>query len=188
MLKLRKGDIWKAVALTAAIVLVGVFLYRQLKSFAGPPGAPQKTVADGTAATAGQGGALAADPESQTLFAERPRKPAADLARARTASDPFRPYFVGVAGAAKEGGAKRASGPGPLEADFGELRLIGVISGGRRPLAVLRDGSRRFHVGVGDSLPGGWRLGPIDANGATLVKGGERVRVPLASASSRKSR
>jgi len=63
-----------------------------------------------------------------------------------------------------------------LSPELAELRLTGIISG-TRPMAVLRQGDRRYFLRSGDALPGGWRIVQIEARGVTVAKGNERVQL-----------
>jgi hypothetical protein len=71
--------------------------------------------------------------------------------------------------AAKEAAAKGTS-PEPL-------KLVGVVRG-KQPLAVIRRGDRRYYAKLGDAVSG-YTLVGIGVDQVTLIKGSERVTLPL---------
>jgi hypothetical protein len=175
MFKLRKGDLGKAIALIAAIVALGFFIVRTLVAASRPP-----AVAGMGARAAGASeaeDASGAPTEGRRLFAHRPRTPLADIARAQTAPDPFRPYVtVRQAGSGDSGSG---GGSAVVAAELGALRLTGIISSPEQPLAALTDGPRHYYLRVGETLPGGWRLVAVGTSTVTLAKGRQRVELGL---------
>jgi hypothetical protein len=110
----------------------------------------------------------------------------ADVARAKIAPDPFRPYVSARPGSdteSVEGPEAEARTSSPLTSDLAGLRLTGVISDTRQPLAALTDGTRHYYVSVGEVLPGGWRLIRIGGRTVTLTKDGQNVEVGLVQSS-----
>lgn len=205
MLKLRRGDLWKAVVLLLAIVGVVVFIAYQIRSASAPHShsltvpLPQETQAAPSAAeeqaTRATGGGM---------FAPRAHPSAGELAKARTASDPFRP---GVSTEKPQAPAQQAApnlapsgsqpptpsaSPGRPQLTFappkpttrsapsGSVELKGIMSG-PPPLAVLRAGEQRYFVRQGESLPGGWKVARIGTNDVVLAKDSARVQLTLAS-------
>jgi hypothetical protein len=74
--------------------------------------------------------------------------------------------------------ASRATKEGPGKGTSPEpLKLVGVVRG-KQPLAVIRRGDRRYYAKLGDAVSG-YRLVGIGAEQVTLVKGSERVTLPL---------
>lgn len=182
MFRLRKGDLWKAVALAAATVVPVFFIVRTLIAASRPPGAAAQSAQVAQSAESGQAGDAKGEPRATRLFAERPRTPMAGVARARIAPDPFRPYASARPAPEEEAGgtAEATPAPSPLPSELDGLRLIGVISGTREPLAALTDGRERYYVSVGETLPGGWRLVRIGGRTVTLTKDGQNAEVGLA--------
>ena len=77
--------------------------------------------------------------------------------------DPFASQAV------KEAAAKGTS-PEPL-------KLVGVVRG-KQPLAVIRRGDRRYYAKLGDAVSG-YKLVGIGVDQVTLLKGSERLTLPL---------
>jgi hypothetical protein len=182
MFRLRKGDLWKAVALAAATVVPVFFIVRTLIAASRLPGAAAHPTQIAQSAEPGQAAGATGEPRPSRLFAERPRTPMADVGRARIAPDPFRPYASARPASEQEAGgaSEETRAPSPLPSELDGLRLTGVISGTREPLAALTDGSRHYYVSVGETLPGGWRLVRIGGRTVTLTKDGQNVEVELA--------
>lgn len=170
MLKLRKGDIWKAVVLVVLIAATGWFISRTLRQMRGP--APAARAAQGPAEQAQR---PAQAPAVKEMFAPRTRDLAA-LAKAASAPDPFRPYVSTetVAVSTAPSAAKAAPPPPPPAPELAGLRLTGVVLGSR-PMAVLRSGEERYFLRSGEALPSGWRIARIETRGIALTRGGERV-------------
>jgi hypothetical protein len=186
MFRLRKGDLWKAVALGLATALPVWFIVRTLVAASRPPGGARQSAQIGPSAEPERSGGGTGEPRAARLFAERPRTPTADVARARIAPDPFRPYVSGRPASEEEasGASEEDRAPSPLPSELDGLRLTGIISGTREPLAALTDGSRHYYVGVGESLPGGWRLIRIGDRSVTLARNGQRVELELSQSPS----
>lgn len=111
----------------------------------------------------------------------------ADVAKAKIAPDPFRPYVSARPGSEQgsgEASQQEVRTPSPLTSDLAGLRLTGVISDTRQPLAALTDGTRHYYVSVGEVLPGGWRLFRIEGRSVTLAKNDQRVELGLVQSSS----
>ncbi len=182
MFRLRKGDLWKAVALILATAAPVWFIVRTLISASRPPGAAQQSPQIAASAEPQGAGTGSGEHVQAKLFAQRPRTPMADVARAKVAPDPFRPYVSGRPASeqdspgASEEGTRTSS---PLTSDLAGLRLMGVISDTRQPLAALTDGGRHYYISVGEVLPGGWRLVRIGDRSVTLAKNDQRVELGL---------
>lgn len=182
MFRLRKGDLWKAVALILAAAAPVWFIVRTLRAASRPPGAAQQSPQIATSAESQGAGTGTGEHVETRLFAQRPRTPIADVSRAKIAPDPFRPYVS--ARPASDGDSRGASEEealtsSPLTSDLAGLRLKGVISDPDtgQPLAVLTDGGQRYHISVGKVLPGGWRLIRIGDRTVTLAKNDQRVEL-----------
>jgi hypothetical protein len=182
MFKLRKGDIWKAVALALAMAAPVWFIVRTLRAASRPPGAAQQSPQIATSPESQDAGTSAGEQAGSRLFAERPRTPMADVARAKIAPDPFRPYVSarpGSEGEPETASEAEAPTPSPLTSDLSGLRLTGVISDTRQPQASLTDGGQHYHISVGEVLPSGWRLIRVGDRSVTLAKNDQRVEVRL---------
>ena len=182
MFRLRKGDIWKAVALALATAAPVWFVVRTLRAASRPPGAAQQSPQIATSTESQDAGTGADEQAGSRLFAERPRTPMADVARAKIAPDPFRPYVSARPASEEDSRGVSEEGtraPSPLTSDLPGLRLTGVISDTRQPLAAFTDGSRPYYVSVGEALPSGWRLIRVGDRSVTLAKNDQRVEVRL---------
>lgn len=74
---------------------------------------------------------------------------------------------------APELGAARAAAPAA------ELRLLGAISGGRKPAAMLAVGKSSFEVLLGETFGDGYRLVAVEADHVSVERQGRRFRVDL---------
>jgi len=180
MFRLRKGDLWKAVALILAAAAPVWFIVRTLRAVSRPPGTAEQSPQIATSAES-QGAGTGEHVEAK-LFAQRPRTPMADVARAKIAPDPFRPYVSARPASEEDSRGVSEEGtrtPSPLTSDLSGLRLTGVISDTRQPQASLTDGGQHYHISVGEVLPSGWRLIRVGDRSVTLAKNDQRVEVRL---------
>jgi hypothetical protein len=182
MLRLRQGDIWKAVLLVAAIVGVAAFgIYNVTRFTRTTRPAPARAQA------APQAAATAASPGTE-MFAQQQGAAAALLAQARLAPDPFRPAVAleshQTASPAAPPKEKEPTRVRPLPALPGDetettrLELLGIVSGDS-PLAVLGDGKQRYYVRTGDKVVDGWIVAAIRGTRVTLSKDRAQVTLPL---------
>ena len=171
MLRLRKGDAWKAALLCLLIAATGWFIFRtfsqtkagQPPTVAAPPSKPEP----GPQASA-----------SKEMFAPRTHlRPG--LGRIAAAPDPFRPYVsTEPVTVSEQASAQPAQPPPPPAPELAGVRLSGIILA-REPVAVLRTGEQRHFLHPGDVLTEGWRLAEIGPRSVTLAKGGNRVKLAL---------
>lgn len=184
-MKMRKGDLWKAALLVVAIAAVGWFIVNTIRSASG---GGRKLPGIGRAQSARDATAQEGDQTRRpdVMFAERPRTPGPDVSRARAAADPFRPYvsLQPIPPANAEPEAKEPEPQPPPAPELAGLRLTGIVSDSRQPMAVLNDGEQRYYLRRGDALRGGWTVSEISTRSVTLAKGPERVSIALSSSSS----
>jgi hypothetical protein len=181
MFKVRKGDLWKAIVLVLAISGTGWFIVRALVAASRPPAVAQGTSRAAPSSDARTSTSPGSEDKKERMFARRPRTPMADLERARAAPDPFRPY-VSVRAASESSSQARSQDdkPNPLASELEGVRLTGIVSDTRQPLAALRDGDDHYYLRVGEALPGGWRLVEVGRSSVTLAKSNQRVELALA--------
>lgn len=176
-MKLRKGDAPKAIALVVLIIAVLAFVGRTVMSAAGGgPHAQTEATAQATGERSG------AKPVSEQMYAERPRAPAADIARAKGSPNPFLPA---ISTQQKPKGADAKKAP-PAMPEMPNLRFLGTIGGDKGTMAVLTDGAQRYYVRRGESLPGGWSVAQVGSRSLTLKKGGQKATLILDQQSERK--
>jgi Type II secretion system protein C len=109
------------------------------------------------------------------MYAERPRGPAADIARAKGAPNPFLPA-IATRQASSTPNAKKTPPPMP---ELPNLRFLGTIAGDKGAMAVLADEGQRYYLRRGESLPGGWSVVQVGTRTITLKKGGQKVALVL---------
>jgi len=177
MLKLRKGDLWKAVLLVILIGGVVAFISRTLRSVSVTPQVPSR-------ASQAKSEVAPAGAATKEMFAARRRAGVLDVAKARATPDPFRPEVAAQAPLLRAPVARPTRGPSlpppvSLAPALPGFWLTGIIHGGNRPLAVLRSGDERYFVRLGQTLPGGWRVTHIGTQSVALMRGTQRVNLSM---------
>jgi hypothetical protein len=180
----RKSDLWKVFILVVLIAGTFWFSFRTIMKAGGPRPAPARATQVGAVQPGGPSDVVAGASE---MFASRERPTTQLLIRAHSAQDPFKPYLSfsppQLAPAANRPASAAAPKAAPVRITAADelatqLRLVGIISG-VRPTAVLVGADGHHYVQVGDSLPGGWRVGQIDQRGVALTKGANHARLAL---------
>jgi hypothetical protein len=184
-MRMRKGDLWKAAILIVAIAGVGWFIVNTILSARGG-GSKLSRIGRGQLGLRSTDQKEAQAEKPEVMFARRPRTPGPDISRALAAADPFRPYVSvqPIPTASPEPEEEPKPQP-PAAPELAELRLVGVISDSRQPMAVLNDGKQRYYLRRGDAVRGGWHVSTISAGSVTLVKGSERASIALSSRTAR---
>lgn len=180
----KKEDLPKAILLVVLIIATFWLSFHFLLGPGASPARPKQLAAARTAP-----GTPAPAAAGEELFAPREHSTSELLARAQSSPDPFRPAVVAdVVHTAPEPRAAAAAAPprpkekapAPTALPQGPtLRLVGVISSGARPTAVLVGDDGRHYVQIGDSVSGGWRVLRLGPRSIELAKGQQHATLTL---------
>lgn len=200
-MKLRKGDLGKAIILVILIIGLGIYITYRLMSASRPGGIQSSQLVQKQPPTDRQ---TPIPSDQGQMFGTRPPGSGLDLQRARTAPDPFRPITILTAAtASSQMQHPRTQDIQPLTRNQPQLRpnqpqpdsppfwLSGIVSG-TTPLAVVRQDDEHYYVSQGDMLPGDWKVVRVNQTQMTVMKENRQVNLqiypaPLATSGGRRS-